>query len=82
MNKRELYHIADQAGFIEYIKAAEDFERLECEKICKSFAMNEKRVEVAAALQRAADMIRMRKQLGDIKLPETTTPKDFITYED
>jgi hypothetical protein len=80
MNKKELYQIAEQVGFIGYLKAAEEFERLECEKICKSFAMNEKRVEVAAALYRAADMIRMRAEIGDIKLPETVTPKDFITY--
>lgn len=80
MNKKELYQIAEQVGFIEYLKAAEEFERLECEKICKSFAMNEKRVEVAAALYRAADIIRMRAEIGDIKLPETVTPKDFITY--
>lgn len=80
MTKKELYQIAEQVGFIEYIKAAEDFERLECEKICKSFAMNEKRVEVAASLYRAADIIRMRVEIGDIKLPETVTPKDFITY--
>lgn len=82
MTKKELYHIAEQVGFTEYLKAAEEFERLECEKICKSFAMNERRVEVAAALNRAADMIRLRDEIGDVTLPETVTPKDFITYED
>lgn len=82
MTKQELYHIAEQVGFTEYLKAAEEFERSECEKICKSFAMNERRVEVAAALNRAADMIRLRDEIGDVTLPETVTPKDFITYED
>ena len=82
MTKKELYHIAEQVGFLEYLKAAEEFERKECEKICMSFAMNERRVEVAAALNRAADMIRLRSEIGDVTLPETVTPKDFITYED
>lgn len=82
MTKKELYHIAEQVGFLEYLKAAEEFERKECEKICQSFAMNERRVEVAAALNRAADMIRLRSEIGDVTLPETVTPKDFITYED
>ena len=82
VTKKELYHIAEQIGFLEYLKAAEEFERGECEKICKSFAMNERRVEVAAALNRAADLIRLRSELGDVTLTETVTPKDFITYED
>ncbi len=82
MNKKELYHIAEQVGISEYIKAAEEFERLECEKICKSFAMNERRVEVAAALNRAADLIRLRDNVGNINLPEKNTPVDFITYKE
>ena len=82
MTKKELYHIAEQVGFTEYLKAAEEFERLECEKICKAFAMNDRRIEVAAALNRAADMIRLRGEIGDVTLPATVTPKDFITYED
>lgn len=82
MTKKELYHIAEQVGFLEYLKAAEEFERKECEKICKSFAMNERRVEVSAALNRAADMIRLRNKIGDIDIPEKNTPKDFITYKD
>jgi len=79
VTKKELYHIAEQVGFLEYVKAAEEFERKECEKICKSFAMNEKRIEVAAGLNRAADMIRLRSEIGDIELPERNTPKDFMT---
>lgn len=82
MTKKELYEIAEKVGFSEYLRAAEEFERKECEKICMSFAMNERRVEVAAALNRAADMIRLRSEIGDVTLPETVTPKDFITYED
>ena len=82
MTKKELYNIAEQVGFLEYLKAAEEFERKECEKICKAFAMNERRVEVSAALNRAADMIRLRCELGYVTLPQTVTPKDFITYED
>lgn len=82
MTKKELYEIAEKVGFSEYLRAAEEFERKECEKICMSFAMKERRVEVAAALNRAADMIRMRSEIGDVTLPETVTPKDFITYED
>lgn len=42
--------------------------------------MNEKRIEVAAALNRAADLIRLRSEFGNINLPEKNTPKDFITY--
>ena len=83
MTKKELYHIAEQVGFAEYLRAAEEFERKECEKICKAFAMNERRVEVAAALNRAADLIRLRSAHQEtVLLPETNTPKDFITYED
>lgn len=82
MNKKELYRIAEQVGISEYLQAAAEFERLECEKICKSFAMNERRVEVSAALNRAADMIRLRNNLGDINLPKKDTPVDFITYKE
>lgn len=82
VTKKELYNIAEQVGFLEYLKAAEEFERMECEKICKAFAMNDRRIEVSAALNRAADMIRLRSEIGDVTLPETVTPKDFITYED
>lgn len=83
MTKKELYEIAEKVGFAEYLKAAEEFERAECEKICKSFAMNERRVEVAAALSRAADMIRLRNENTEsISLPNINTPKDFITYLD
>lgn len=82
MTKKELYHIAEQVGFLEYLKAAEEFERKECVKICKSFAMNEKRIEVAAALYRAANMIELRDNIGDIQLPQTKTPKDFISYKE
>jgi hypothetical protein len=81
MTKKELYEIAEKVGFIEYIRAAEEFERLDCENICKSFAMNERRVEVAAALNRAADMIRLRSANNEeVTLPETNTPVDFIKY--
>ena len=81
MTKQELYHIAEQVGFTEYLRAAEEFERKECEKICRGFSMKEKRIEVAAALNRAADLIRLRAaDNSDIMLPETSTPKDFITY--
>lgn len=82
MTKKELYHIAEQVGFLEYIKAAEEFERKECVKICKSFAMNERRVEVAAALNRAADIINLRDEVGDLQLPQRTVPKDFISYKE
>ena len=78
MTKKELYEIAEKVGFAEYLKAAEEFERVECEKICKSFAMKERRVEVAAALNRAADMIRIRNtHMNTVTLPERNTPKDF-----
>ena len=82
MTKKELYEIAEKVGFSEYLRAAEEFERKECEKICRAFAMNERRVEVAAALNRAADIIRLRSNIGDVALPSTNTPKDFIKYED
>ena len=83
MTKKELYEIAEKVGFTEYLQAAEEFERKECEKICKAFAMNERRVEVAAALNRAADLIRSRNEYNEsVKLPERNTPKDFITYVD
>ena len=82
VTKKELYDIAEQVGFLEYLKAAEEFERRECAKICKSFAMNERRVEVAAALNRAADMINLRDEVGDLQLPQRTTPKDFISYKE
>ena len=82
MTKKELYHIAEQVGFLEYLKAAEEFERKECVKICQSFAMNEKRIEVAAALYRAANMIELRDNIGDIQLPQKNTPKDFISYKE
>jgi hypothetical protein len=83
VTKKELYHIAEQVGFLEYLKAAEEFERRECEKICQAFAMNDRRVEVAAALYRAADLIRSRNEYNEsVQLPERKTPKDFITYVD
>ena len=82
MTKKELYDIAEKVGFIEYIKAAEEFERQDCENICKSFAMKERRIEVAAALNRAADLIRLRSANIDneVTLPDTNTPVDFIKY--
>jgi len=72
--------IAEELGITELIQAAAEFERVECEKICKALAMNEKRVEVGAALYRAADLIRLRE--GDIVLPQTRAPKDFITIKE
>jgi hypothetical protein len=78
MTKNDLYRIAEELEITELLEAAAEFERIECEKICKSFAMNERRVEVSAALNRAADLIRLRQ--GDIQLPDTAKPKDFITY--
>ena len=39
-------------------------------------------INVLALDQPAADMIKMRSEIGDVTLPETVTPKDFITYED
>ena len=81
MNKKRLYEIAEEMGITELLKAAEEYERHECENICKSFAMKEKRVEVAAALNRAADMIRFRSaDATPMALPQQNTPKDFITY--
>lgn len=80
MNKKQLYELAEEAGITDLLKAAAEFERVECEKICKAFAMNEKRIEVGAALNRAADLIRLRE--GDIKLPQTNTPKEFITVKE
>ena len=80
MTKKQLYEIANELGITDLLKAAEEFERVECEKVCKALAMNEKRVEVGAALNRAADLIRLRKE--DIKLPQTNTPKDFITVKE
>ena len=76
MNKKQLYELAEEAGITKLLRAAEEFERNECEKICKALAMNEKRVEVGAALNRAADLIRLRED--DIKLPQTVQPKEFI----
>lgn len=81
MNKKQLYQIAEELEILELIEAAAEFERKECEKICRSFSMKERRIEVAAALNRAADLIRLRAaDNSDIMLPQTTTPKDFITY--
>lgn len=81
MNKRQLYKIGEELGITELLKTSAEFERHECENICKSFAMKEKRVEVAAALNRAADMIRFRSaDATPMALPKQNTPKDFITY--
>ena len=80
MTKKQLYEIAEEMGITDLLKAAEEFERGECEKICKALAMNEKRIEVGAALNRAADLIRLRE--GDIKLPQAVQPKDFITVKE
>lgn len=80
MNKRQLYEVAEELGITELLKAAEEFERVDCEKICKALAMNEKRIEVGAALNRAADLIRLRE--GDIKLPQTVQPKEFIKVKE
>jgi hypothetical protein len=80
MNKKQLYEMAEEAGITKLLRAAEEFERNECEKICKALAMNEKRVEVGAALNRAADLIRLRE--GDIKLPQTVQPKEFIKVKE
>ena len=80
MNKKQLYEIAEEMGITDLLKAAVEFERVECEKVCKALAMNERRIEVVAALNRAADLIRLRE--GDIKLPERNKPKDFITVKD
>tara|TARA_B100002019_G_C20935414_1_gene434213 strand:- start:339 stop:593 length:255 start_codon:yes stop_codon:yes gene_type:complete len=81
MNKRQLYEMAEEAGITNLLKAAAEFERKECEKICRNFAMNEKRIEVSAALNRSADLIRLRAaDNSDIMLADRNTPKDFITY--
>jgi len=80
MNKKQLYEMAEEAGLTDLLKAAAEFERVECEKICKAFAMNEKRVEVAAALNRAADLIRLRD--GEVRLPERNTPKEFVQMKE
>jgi len=80
MIKKQLYEIAEEMGITDLLKAAEEFERGECEKICKALAMNEKRVEVGAALNRAADLIRLRE--GDIKLPQAVQPKEFIKVKE
>ena len=80
MNKKQLYMIADEIGITDLLKVAEEFERGECEKICKALAMNERRVEVGAALNRAADLIRLRE--GDVKLPQTVQPKEFIKVKE
>jgi hypothetical protein len=82
MTKDDLHKIANELGIIDLVKAAEEFERGDCEKICKSFAMKERRVEVAAALNRAADMIRHRAADDTpMRLPSHNTPVDFISYE-
>lgn len=80
MIKSQLYEIAEELGVTELLKAAEEFERNECEKICKALAMNERRVEVGAALNRAADLIRLRE--GDIKLPQRKQPKEFVKMKE
>ena len=80
MNKKQLYEIAEEMGITDLLKAAVEFERVECEKVCKALAMNEKRIEVGAALNRAADLIRLRE--GDIKLPQTVQPKEFIKVKE
>jgi hypothetical protein len=80
MIKSQLYEIAEELGVTELLKAAEEFERVECEKVCKALAMNERRVEVGAALNRAADLIRLRE--GDIKLPQTRQPKEFVKMKE
>ena len=80
MDKEALYRVGDELGITDLLKAAVEFERVECEKVCKALAMNEKRVEVGAALNRAADLIRLRED--DIRLPQTVQPKDFITVKE
>jgi hypothetical protein len=81
MTKKELYEIAAELGITELLNAAAEFERKECEKICSGFSMKDKRIEVAAALNRAADLIRLRAaDNSDVALPLSKTPKDFITY--
>ena len=80
MTKKQLYEIAEELGITELLKIAEEFERVECEKICKSLAMNERRIEVGAGLNRAADLIRLRKE--DIKLPQVKAPKEFVKMKE
>jgi len=80
MIKSQLYEIGEELGITELLKAAEEFERNECEKVCKALAMNERRVEVGAALNRAADLIRLRD--GDVKLPQVRAPKEFIKMKE
>ena len=81
MTKEQLYKMADELGITEFLMAAEEFERKDCEKICKAFAMKERRVEVSAALNRAADMIRLRNAAEESPtLPSHNTPKEFITF--
>ena len=80
MTKKQLYEIAVELGITDLLRAAEEFERVECEKVCKALAMNERRVEVGAALNRAADLIRLRE--GDIRLPQTVQPKEFIKVKE
>lgn len=81
MTRDDLYTIADELGIRDLITAAEEFERKDCEKICKAFAMKERRVEVGAALNRAADMIRLRSAAAESpRLPSHNTPKEFITF--
>jgi hypothetical protein len=83
MTRDDLYTIADELGIRDLITAAEEFERKDCEKICKAFAMNERRVEISAALNRAADLIRLRAaDNSSVSLPKTNVPKDFLTYVD
>tara|TARA_B100002019_G_scaffold137266_1_gene118279 strand:- start:1356 stop:1604 length:249 start_codon:yes stop_codon:yes gene_type:complete len=81
MTKEDLYKIANELGITELLQAAEEFERRDCEKICKAFAMKERRIEVSAALNRAADMIRLRNAAEEApRLPKYDTPKEFITF--
>lgn len=81
MTKDDLYIVAEELGITELLHAAEEFERGDCEKICKAFAMKERRVEVSAALNRAADMIRLRNAAEEApRLPTHNVPKDFIKY--
>jgi len=81
MDKEALYRVGDELGITDLLKAAAEFERGDCEKICKAFAMKERRVEVSAALNRAADMIRLRNAAEESPtLPSHNTPKEFITF--
>ena len=81
MTKDDLYKIGEELGITELLTASAQFERGDCEKICKSFAMKERRIEVSAALNRAADMIRLRNAAEESpRLPKYNTPKEFITF--